>query len=119
MAYTLTVEQINSITDLECAFGTTRLLPAMADIPPEFKGRPTGNPYVELVNALFYGRKVPRLRIELLEGLTPPKLHRCVHAHLTSFEPKHEHKMAGVAFMIAKAGRLLPDDDPAGEAQPD
>lgn len=117
MTYTLTVEQINSITDPECAFGTTRLLPAMEDIPAEFKGNSTDNPYVALVNALFYGGKVPSMRIELMEGLSAPKLHRCVHAHLTSFEPKHERKMAGVAYMIAMAGTLLPDA-PAGEVQP-
>ena len=42
MAYTLTPEQVESITGPERAFSTERLLPAWEDIPEEFK---RGNVY--------------------------------------------------------------------------
>lgn len=37
MAYTLTPEQVRSVTDVEQAFGTTRLLPDWDDIPTDLR----------------------------------------------------------------------------------
>lgn len=37
-AYTLTRESLGTITDVEMAFGTTKLLPAYEQVPAEFKG---------------------------------------------------------------------------------
>ncbi|KQW19801.1 MULTISPECIES: hypothetical protein [Pseudomonas] len=112
MAYSLTPEQIASITKPEVAFSTERLLPAWADIPDEFKN---GNIYTELASAIFYGTKLPPGTIEFNEGFTPEALNNCVRAHLQSFGPKHEHKIAGVGFMIASACTLVPSDSEASQ----
>ncbi len=108
MAYSLTLDQIESVTDLECAWGTTRLLPPMAEIPADFTEQRKDNPYVELVNALFNRRPLPEMEFHLIDGLSRQKLNRCVQAHLASREPKHEHKVAGVAYLISLAGTLGP-----------
>lgn len=54
---------------------------------------------------MFYGSELPNCNIEFLPGFgdeqAPADLNKCVRAHLQSFEPKHEHKMAGVGFMIS------------------
>lgn len=103
MAYTLTPEQIASITMPELAFSTERLLPAWDDIPEDFK---RGNIYTELASAIFYGTAIPQGTLALNEGFDGEALNKCVRAHLKSFGPKHEHKMAGVGYMIACACTL-------------
>lgn len=105
MVYQLTPEQIGSITDPEWAFSTERLLPSWDDIPEEFKD---GNLYTKVAEAIFHGEPIPDCGIEMKEGVEPEKLNRCIRAHLKSFGPKHEHKIAGVGYMIACACTLHP-----------
>lgn len=107
MSYHLTPEQIDSITDPEWAFSTERLLPAWDDIPESFK---KGNIYTKLASSIFYGTEMPECRIELFDGVGAKSLNRCIRAHLQSFGPKHEHKIAGVGFMISCACTLHPGE---------
>jgi len=86
MAYQLTPEDVASVTDVECAFSTDRLLPSREDIPEDFW---RGNDYTKLVSALFFGSELPSFEMELQEGVEPEALNRCVSAHLQSFGPKH------------------------------
>ncbi|MBB4867411.1 hypothetical protein HNP46_006324 [Pseudomonas nitritireducens] len=112
MAYSVTPEQVASITDVEVAFSTERLLPAWDDIPDEFK---IGNEYTRLVEAIFYGRPLPQCNIEIADGLEPAHVQRCTQAHLKSHGPKHEHKMAGVAYMLSCFTKLSPVKESEGE----
>lgn len=98
MAYTITPDQAASITDVEIAFSTERLLPAWDEIPAEFK---RGNAYTKLAEALLFGRPLPDATIEMRDGHVPKHMDRAVRAHLQSFAPKLEHKVAGVGLMIA------------------
>lgn len=108
MAYTLTTEQIGSITDLELAFSTERLLPSWEVIPEDFKN---GNDYTKLANAVFNDYVLPDSNIELREGVTPEMLNRCIRAHLRSFSPGHSHKIAAVGYMIACASTVTLNSD--------
>lgn len=100
--YVLTRESLNSITDAEMAFGTMKLLPPFEMIPDEFHN---GNIYTEILDCMFAGVKLPDGEIVFRKGFddadAPKALHRCVHAHLISFEPKHEHKIAGLGYIIS------------------
>lgn len=104
MTYTVTPADMASITDVEMAFSTERLLPDESDIPREFF---EGNAYTDLAEAIFLGSELPNRELELKEGYTPEMLVRAVRAHLGSFAPSHEHKIAGVGYMIAQAATLL------------
>lgn len=88
---------MSSITDVELAFSTDKLLPAWEEIPQEFKD---GNLYTHLAEAIFDGRPLPGLAMEFLPGFedaeAPAALNKCVRAHLQSFSSKHQHKIAGV-----------------------
>lgn len=108
MAYTLTVDDVNGIIDVEVAFSTTRLLPKSADIPQSFW---LGNVYTRLAEALAFGREVPEGEVSLIEGLDEENLVRCINAHLSSCSPKHEHKIAGVGFMISQMCTITPIGD--------
>lgn len=114
MPYSLTPADLKTITDVDCAFGATKLLPALDDIPAEFKSH-SGNLYTKLADALFFGRKLPECDIQMNPGFEDcvADLRRCVGAHLASFEPKHEHKIAGVAYMISKMCSLTATPSPA------
>lgn len=103
--YALTLEDLTSITDPEHAFGTTRLLPPWEEIPDEFK---RGNQYTRLATAIFFGNDLPDGECTFLDGFEGggPALNRAVRAHLRSFAPNHEHKIAGVGYLISKAMRF-------------
>lgn len=103
MSYTVTPEDMSSITDVEMAFSADRLLPAWEDIPNEFR---SGNLYTKLAEAICFGWTLPECEIEMKDGFEPETLNRAVRAHLQSFGPKHEHKIAGVGYMIAQAAVL-------------
>ncbi|RQV01610.1 hypothetical protein DF039_36975 [Burkholderia cenocepacia] len=91
-----------SINDAEMAFSTERLLPDWSDVPAEFRN---GNVYTRIAEAIFYGTKLPDGEVTFRDGFRDDEaasdLQRCVRAHLQSFGPKHEHKIAGVGYMIA------------------
>ena len=103
MSYCVTPESMASITDVEMAFSTDRLLPEIEDVPAEFIA---GNVYTKLAESIFYGRPLPDCEMEMKDGFDPQALNRAVQAHLQSFGPKHQHKIAGVGFMIAQAAVL-------------
>lgn len=87
-----------SVTDIECAFGTTKYLPKIEDIPEEFFKR--NNLYVRLFNDIFF-KGVSDLQFKPAEGFDNAAVHRLIVAHSRSFEPKHEHKESGVAYMMS------------------
>jgi hypothetical protein len=96
--YHITPEQVASVTDLEVAFGTARLLPSKADIPKEFWD---GNIYTKLASAIFYNRALPAGSVMFHDGYAKDDVVKAVRAHLSSFEPDHDHKIAGVGYMMS------------------
>lgn len=89
------------ITDAQLAFPANvigTLLPVKDEIPKEFFG---STPYGTLAHELFYRGFVEKSDLQLREGLYPEKVHRHISACLGSYEPKHEHKMAGVAYLLS------------------
>lgn len=105
MAYSITPEQAASIDDIELAFSTQKLLPDIKDIPKSFLD---GNEYTRLAEAIFYGNQLPQLDMVIAEGFTAEQVNRIVRAHLQSWGPKHEHKIAGVGYMISCMATLNP-----------
>lgn len=73
-------------------------------VPSEFK---RGNDYTRLLDHLFSGQAIPEGEIVFHEGFddaeAPALLNRVVMAHLRSFEPKHDHKIAGLGYLISQA----------------
>lgn len=87
------------LTDVDTAFGgrAMEILPPMADIPFEFES--VTNKWHALAQKWFYnGLKVmPPVKA----GLDRDDVQKNLAAALRSFEPKHEHKMAGVAYLMS------------------
>ena len=91
--------EIPEIQDVDIAFGTTKALPKFKDIPREFTR--DGNKWKDAASSLFFkgGRKS---QFKVKDGVDADKAFRAIQAHLASWEPKHEHKEAGVAYMLSE-----------------
>lgn len=89
------------VTDVDIAFGgnINKLLPLMEDIPEEFrKGHSKWNKVVRdwFFNGLKNSQWIPK------EEIDPNDAIRHVQAVMGSFQPKHEHKEAGCAFLLSQ-----------------
>jgi len=109
MPFQLTRSDLTTITDVELAFSTERLLPAWEDIPEDFK---RGNLFTRIAESIFYGQPMPEVEMEFLDGFqdegAPAALNKCVRAHLQSYGPQHQHKIAGVGFLMAQVFKFRP-----------
>lgn len=96
------------VSDVELAFPAhaMKLMPALADIPEEFKPQPFGpgtSPWLDLQRVWFCQGLSSRFSFvptevngERLDG---PTIMRHLSVIQGSFEPKHEHKEAAVAYL--------------------
>lgn len=95
-----TNEKPQDASDLSIAFGgeIRKLLPNYEDVPEQFR-RWNGTPENKLVSKLFFsgGTLTP---LVAKDGIDREKALRQIRACLASFEPKHEHKEAGCAYMF-------------------
>lgn len=87
------------VSDVTLAFPASivgEYLPEMKDIPEEFKKH--GNKWAKDVSELFYnGGTIDNLKSDISkEDAT-----RHMVVMLSSFEPKHEHKIAGAAWLLS------------------
>lgn len=88
------------VSPIDLAFGgdMAKLLPPKEDIPKEFWGC---NEWVKVTEQWFYnGLKKPVFIPK--EGIDRGKALHHVMAILGSWDPKHEHKIAGVAFLLSQ-----------------
>jgi len=102
------------VTDVELAFGgrdMKKLLPDMADIPEEFRqGRTKWN---RLFGMIFFQGRAPGT-ISGVDGIDQEKAGRHLRAVMKSWEPKHEHKEAGCAYLMSL---WFGDWDPEGQVE--
>jgi hypothetical protein len=85
------------VSDLDIAFGGINgLMPAMDSIPKEFHRGAWSN---KLFSDWFYAG-LKSLELTPKEGIDKTKAMRHIRAIMGSFEPKHEHKEAAVAYLL-------------------
>lgn len=91
--------QPQQISDVMLAFPASvigTLLPPMSEIPQEFHD--SRNPWCKIASDLFFnGGHLPKSR----HGVDRNNAARHLRAVLGSFEPKHEHKEAGAAYLMS------------------
>lgn len=88
------------VSDVQVVFPASvkGLLPPPDEIPKEFK-RHAGTWANRMFSEWFYNglSEAPRFR----DGIDPEKAMRHLTACMGSFEPRHEHKEAGVAYLLS------------------
>lgn len=91
--------EIHELSAAEVAFPATvvHLMPKYEDIPKEFKS--SSNRWNKLFNKWFFSGLRGATFIPK-EGVDKMKALRHISAVMGSFEPSHEHKEAGVAFLL-------------------
>lgn len=92
---------IPEISNAELALGTTKALPKYEDIPKEFKNWNNPTKWNKLFSDMFYNG-LEFLRVDPREGVDPEKAVRVIRSHMVTWEPKHEHKEAGVAYLMSQ-----------------
>lgn len=86
---------------LELGFGPRNLgeyLPEYGEIPDDFKR--DSNQFVVLTSMWFFNG-LDRSRLKVKPGIDANAALRHLSCVLRSFEPKHEHKEAGVAYLMS------------------
>ncbi|RRJ54846.1 hypothetical protein EHV15_35320 [Paenibacillus oralis] len=88
------------VTDTDIAFGGNidNLLPPLSEIPKEFINDWTK--WHQLADDLFYDRPL-NITISDRAGIDVHAALRHIRAILNSFKPDHDHKIAGVAFLLS------------------
>jgi len=94
--------QPQTLTDVEIVFPATvsHLLPAYSEIPKEFKGY-GGNQWVELAENWFFKGIDPDIFIAK-PGIDRNTALGHLLAVMESFELKHQHKIAGTAYLMSQ-----------------
>jgi len=94
---------IPEITDVELAFPARALewMPPMEAIPPEFHDMNGQTEWNRIARAWFYTGLPSTTGFHVKEGVDGAAALRAISATLGSFAPKHEHKEAAVAYMLA------------------
>jgi len=90
------------MSTLEMVFPASvlHLMPPYEAIPIEFKRWPGNTKWSRLTSDLFYFG-VSKLELLVREGVDEKAAMRTLRAILGSFEPKHEHKEAAVAYLMS------------------
>ena len=92
-------------------------LPAEKDIPEEFwdgRASPPGE-WTHIVNTWFTRGLNPDVKFSAKEGIDARKAFRHCAAIMGSFQPKHEHKIAGVAYLLSEFFEKIEDWNPIEE----
>lgn len=95
---------IPELDRIDTVFGNIEHMPKYETLPDDFKSMNDKTPYNKFVSQWFFGG----LKSEDLERLTPKegvdkaKALSAVKAILASFEPKHEHKIGGSAYLLSQ-----------------
>ena len=94
---------VPEVDDIDCAFPSRwrDLLPKWEDLTKD--ERALRGPYCEALSSLFFsGGKLSDHGIIPKPGVELTKVMRYIRATLGDFGPPHEHKIGGIAHMLAK-----------------
>jgi hypothetical protein len=103
------VPPIPDLTRVDLAFGNVKHLPAYSEIPEDFRReRGIARPYCEFISSWFFGGRTAEdmQRLVARPGVDRTRALVAIRAILASFEPKHEHKKAGAAYLLSAWFRL-------------
>lgn len=89
------------VTDLDMAFGgsSADFLPALDEIPDEFR-RHNGTKWNKIVCDWFFAGLKDCVS-HPKDGIDAKNAWRHMSSAMRSFEPQHEHKEAGVAYLMS------------------
>jgi hypothetical protein len=96
---------IPDLDKIDIVFGNIDHLPAWDDLPKQFRDRwHGGEPHCDFVSGWFYNGLTAQQLDSLKEklGVDRSKALAAINAILASWEPKHEHKIAGCGYLLSE-----------------
>jgi len=92
---------VKAVSDMDiiCGGNIEELLPPMQDIPSEF-GIMKPNKWSRFISDWFFCG-IEDVKLAPKDGVDPVRAIRHIKAIMSSFEPKHEHKEAGCAYLMS------------------
>lgn len=98
---------IPDLSRVDMAFGNVQHLPPYSTIPERFMRR--SDPYAQFISGWFFGGRTAEdmQRLIARPGVDRGKALVAIKSALASFEPKHEHKEAGCAFLLHEWFELI------------
>src|SRR6266704_1454992 len=103
---------VPELNEVDAVFGNIGHLPKWDDLPENFRREWGGdrNPYCKAISDWFYGAAareknvltVKGVKFTAKEGVDAAKAFRALKAVIGSWEPRHEHKIAGAGFLISE-----------------
>lgn len=96
------MQQPIEVTPVDIAFGgkAMQILPAYRDIPEEFKS--SGNKWEKFIQKWFFDGLAVKDYPTARDGINLRQALMNIQACLSCFEPKHEHKIAGAAYLASQ-----------------
>jgi len=91
------------LSDVDILFGPKirTLLPAWEEIPEDFRReRGEAKKWTQIVDDWFFDG-ITSLKMTMKEGIDPHEAVRHLKGIMGSYELKHEHKTAGVAYLMS------------------
>lgn len=107
-------EQPIEVSDLEVAFAAdvSHLMPAYAEIK-DWARTPEAQPFIAFQRTWFFQGLAGDTELHLKPDINYTKAIRHLRCIQGSFEPKHEHKEAGVAWLLHQWSEAPPKAVPA------
>lgn len=90
----LPVPKVNGV---DLAFGNIGHMPKYHEVPDRFKR--DSDPAVSAINTWFY-KGLDTSKIKPREGVNQAEALQAIGAIMRTWEPKHEHKVAGCAMLL-------------------
>jgi len=99
---TVTQKDIDATHAKEVSYGTTRCLPLFNEIPEEFHD--TKNIYNRMIDSWYIGEPLPKGEVKFKPGFREDgqALKAFINAHINSFSPSYERKIAGCAYLLSQ-----------------
>lgn len=91
---------VPQIKDLDMAFGSITHLPPLSKIPKEFQDGKTE--WNKIFSKWFYTGLPGNTEFYTKEGVEARAALRAIKAIMKSYEPTHEHKEVGVAYLMSE-----------------
>lgn len=91
--------EVPTVDGLDVALGNAKHLPKRERIPKEFWDR--DNAFNELASLWFFSGLEANV-LAAKQGVTQSAAMAAIAAILRSFDPSHEHKIAGTAYLISE-----------------
>ena len=95
-----------AVTALDLSFGQSKMkefLPEMSEIPEDFKayyGMGEARKWITIVDDWFFNG-IEKLVLKPKAGINEKEAFRHLKSIMSSWEPAHEHKIAGVAWLMS------------------